>query len=100
VERVRNYILSNADIHSDKSKFVLGGGWDHTAWPSGAWPTAADLDSDPTIHGRPVVLQSKDCHALWVSQQALESSLPFPENVEGGVIIRDTSGHPTGIDSS
>lgn len=40
VARVRNYILSNADIHSDKSKFILGGGWDHTAWPKGAWPTA------------------------------------------------------------
>ncbi|KIK68827.1 hypothetical protein GYMLUDRAFT_1000742 [Collybiopsis luxurians FD-317 M1] len=97
VARVRNYILSNADIQSDKSKFVLGGGWDHTAWPSAAWPTAADLDSDPIIRGRPVVLQSKDCHALWVSQRALESSLPFPEEIEGGVIMRDASGNPTGM---
>ncbi|KAE9401637.1 amidohydrolase 3 [Gymnopus androsaceus JB14] len=97
VARVRNYILSNADIRSDKSKFVLGGGWDHTSWPNGAWPTAADLDSDPVIHGRPVVLQSKDCHALWVSQRALDSSLPFPEEVDGGLIIRDDSGKPTGM---
>lgn len=56
----------------------------------------ADLDSDPVIRGRPVVLQSKDCHALWVSSKALEVSLPFPEDVDGGVIIRDSSGRPTG----
>ncbi|KAJ3886813.1 amidohydrolase family-domain-containing protein [Lentinula edodes] len=97
VARVRNYILSNADIHSDKSKFVLGGGWDHTFWPSGAWPTAEDLESDPVIRGRPVVLQSKDCHALWLSQKALESSLPFPQEVDGGLIVRDASGKPTGM---
>ncbi|KAJ3805913.1 amidohydrolase family-domain-containing protein [Lentinula aff. lateritia] len=97
VARVRNYILSNADIHSDKSKFVLGGGWDHTSWASGAWPTAEDLELDPVIRGRPVVLQSKDCHALWLSQKALESSLPFPEEVDGGLIVRDASGKPTGM---
>ncbi|KAF5389360.1 hypothetical protein D9757_004382 [Collybiopsis confluens] len=97
VARVRNYILSNADVQSDKSRFVLGGGWDHTAWPSAAWPTAEDLESDPIIRGRPVVLQSKDCHALWISQKALESSLPFPEEVEGGIIMRDASGNPTGM---
>ncbi|KAJ4468274.1 amidohydrolase family-domain-containing protein [Lentinula aciculospora] len=97
VARVRDYILSNPDIHSDRSKFVLGGGWDHTVWPSGAWPTAADLDFDPVIRGRPVVLQSKDCHALWLSQQALESSLPFPEEVDGGLIVRDALGKPTGM---
>ncbi|KAJ3798626.1 amidohydrolase family-domain-containing protein [Lentinula aff. detonsa] len=97
VARVRDYILSNADINSDKSKFVLGGGWDHTVWPSGAWPTAADLESDPIIRGRPVVLQSKDCHALWLSQTALESSFPFPEKVDGGLIVRDDFGNPTGM---
>lgn len=57
----------------------------------------ADLDSDPVIRGRPVVLQSKDCHALWVSQRALDSSLPFPEEIDGGLIIRDDSGNPTGM---
>ncbi|KAF9071018.1 amidohydrolase family-domain-containing protein [Rhodocollybia butyracea] len=118
VARVRNYILSNTDVHSNTSLWIHAQGWDHTAWPSQAWPTAvrqiilvksprddsnsssfflqADLDSDPIIRGRPVVLQSKDCHALWVSQRALEFSLPFPEEVEGGVIIRDASGNPTG----
>ncbi|KAK1229178.1 hypothetical protein PQX77_007750 [Marasmius sp. AFHP31] len=97
VERVRNYILSNPDVQRDKKKFILGGGWDHTVWPASAWPSAADLDEDPIIRGRPVVLQSKDCHALWVSSKALEASLPLPSEVEGGVIVRDASGEPTGM---
>ncbi|KAF9264200.1 hypothetical protein L218DRAFT_1028925 [Marasmius fiardii PR-910] len=97
VERVRNYILSNPDVQQNPSKFVLGGGWDHTVWPTSPWPSADDLDADPVIRGRPVVLQSKDCHALWVSSKALEVSLPFPSEIEGGVIVKDSSGKPTGM---
>lgn len=56
----------------------------------------ADLDQDPIIKGRPVVLQSKDCHALWLSSKALEASLPFPNEVDGGIIVRNDRGNPTG----
>ncbi|GLB37251.1 putative amidohydrolase family protein [Lyophyllum shimeji] len=97
VARVRNFILANPDIHNDTTKFIVGGGWDHTVWPSTGWPSAADLDEDPVIRGRPVVLQSKDCHALWVSSKAIEASLPFPESVDGGIIVRDDDGNPTGV---
>ena len=55
-----------------------------------------DLDADSVVRGRPVVLQSKDCHALWVSSKVIEISLPFPEFVEGGLILRDDAGRPTG----
>jgi hypothetical protein len=40
VARVREYILSNPDVYNDTSKFILGGGWDHTIWPTTGWPTA------------------------------------------------------------
>ncbi|KAF5370724.1 hypothetical protein D9758_002094 [Tetrapyrgos nigripes] len=96
VQRVRDYINANPDVKADKSMYILGGGWDHTVWPTSGWPSAADLDADPIIRDRPIVLQSKDCHALWVSSAALEGSLPFPSEVEGGVIVRDESGRPTG----
>ncbi|GAW10658.1 amidohydrolase ytcJ [Lentinula edodes] len=69
VARVRNYILSNADIHSDKSKFVLGGGWDHTFWPSGAWPTAEDLELDPS----PVFLFLKRLMEVLLFEMPLEN---------------------------
>ncbi|KAH9485282.1 Putative amidohydrolase YtcJ [Psilocybe cubensis] len=95
VARIKEFILSNPDILEDTSKFITGGGWDHTVWPTTGWPSAVDLDADSIVRGRPVVLQSKDCHALWVSNKALEGSLPLPESVEGGIIVRDASGNPT-----
>ncbi|KAJ6518556.1 amidohydrolase family-domain-containing protein [Mycena vulgaris] len=97
VARVREYILSNPAILNNPDAFIRGGGWDHTSWPGAAWPTAADLEADPVIRGRPVVLQSKDCHAQWVSARALELSVPLPAAVEGGVILRDQAGVPTGV---
>ncbi len=45
---------------------------------------------------RPVALQSKDGHALWVSSAVLKTMEPIPEDVEGGVIVRDSFGKPTG----
>ena len=59
-------------------------------------PYQADLEADDVVRGRPIVLQSKDCHALWVSSKMLERSMPFPESIDGGVIIRNGTGHPTG----
>jgi predicted amidohydrolase YtcJ len=48
------------------------------------------------VAGRPVILQSKDGHALWVSQRILAAMQPLPNEIEGGVIVRDKSGSPTG----
>lgn len=42
------------------------------------------------------MLQSKDGHALWVSKTVLQWSGPLPGDVEGGVVVRDTLGNPTG----
>ncbi|KAJ6570591.1 amidohydrolase 3 [Mycena vulgaris] len=97
VARVREYILSNPAILNNPDTFIREGGWDHTSWPGGAWPKAADLEADPVIKGRPVVLQSKDCHAQWLSARALELSSPLPSAVEGGIILRDDIGAPTGV---
>jgi predicted amidohydrolase YtcJ len=48
------------------------------------------------IAGRPVILQSRDGHAIWVSKRTLEANAPYPDTVEGGVIMRDEAGNPTG----
>jgi hypothetical protein len=61
-----------------------------------AVPVQADLDKDPVVRGRSVVLQSKDGHALWVSSSVIQSSLPLPKSVEGGMIVHDPSGQPIG----
>lgn len=112
---VRRFILSDDDIKQDPLKFVEGWGWDHTKWARQGFPTAvrhcpffvatsptphllhqADLDSDPIVRQRRVVLESKDGHAIWVNSKILDDISPLPEVVEGGVIVRDASGNPTG----
>ncbi|KAJ7508032.1 amidohydrolase 3 [Mycena galericulata] len=101
VARVREYILANPSILHNPDVFIHGGGWDHTSWPGAAWPTAARhiayLDGDDVFCGRPVVLQSKDCHVQWVSGKALELSAPLPGTVKGGVVLIDEVGKPTGV---
>ncbi|KAF9255098.1 amidohydrolase 3 [Marasmius fiardii PR-910] len=97
VALVREYILSNPDLLRDKSRVIFGGGWDHMSWLTRKFPTAEDLDSDPIISGRRVVLQSKDCHALWVSAAALDTCGEIPSDIEGGIVIRDVNSKPTGV---
>ncbi|KAI9572099.1 amidohydrolase family-domain-containing protein [Boletus coccyginus] len=97
VALVRGYIMEHPDIYHSTSKFVEGWGWDHTSWLAEEWPTTDALDEDPVIHGRPVVLHSKDGHALWVSKIVLQWSGPLPRDVEGGVVVRDELGNPSGV---
>ncbi|KAG1761990.1 amidohydrolase family-domain-containing protein [Suillus occidentalis] len=92
---VRQYILDNN--LNDSSKTIEGWGWDHTSWPGEEWPTSDALEMDPIIRGRPVILQSKDGHALWISKKALELNSPWPSEVEGGVIMKDSFGNPSGV---
>lgn len=95
VSLVRQYILDNN--LNDSSKIIEGWGWDHTSWPGEEWPTSDALEMDPIIRGRPVILQSKDGHALWISKKALALNSPWPSEVEGGVIMKDSSGNPSGV---
>lgn len=57
----------------------------------------AHLDSDPIVSAHRVALQSKDGHALWVTSRVLDESAPLPDHVEGGLILRDVIGAPTGV---
>lgn len=75
--------------------WVRGRGWNPHRWA--AAPTRALLDQ--VAPGRPVALQSHDMHALWVSSEALrragiDRDTPDPD---GGSIVRDTAGEPTGL---
>ncbi|KAL1736963.1 amidohydrolase family-domain-containing protein, partial [Schizophyllum commune] len=97
VALVRGYILSDPDVYKNKSKVIEGFGWDSTIWPEKRWPTAADLDADDIIRGRQVVLRSKDAHSYWVSGKTMEVNAPFPDEVEGGKIVRGEDGKPVGV---
>jgi len=78
------------------STWIRGHGWNQNNWPEG-FGNAGDLDRVSAAH--PVFLTAKSLHAAWVNTLALEkaginSSTADPE---GGKIVRDAAGQPTGI---
>ncbi len=77
--------------------WLLGGGWDHNTWSIPRMPTRHELDN--LIPNRPVALDSKDLHSLWVNSLALRLAGISAETPDppGGRIWRDPSGEPTGI---
>jgi predicted amidohydrolase YtcJ len=54
-----------------------------------------DLD-EGDLTGRLIALHRVDGHAAWVSSSVLQLMNPLPANVEGGKILRDQAGNPTG----
>ncbi|HYE13322.1 MAG TPA: amidohydrolase [Pyrinomonadaceae bacterium] len=76
--------------------WVLGRGWDHTLW-GGQWPTRKDLDE--VAPDNPVFLQRVDGHVSWANSLALQKAgvTAATRAPEGGEILRDASGEPTGI---
>lgn len=82
---------------TDGNLWIRGTGWNHMQWETPVLPTAKDLDA--VSGGNPVILMRADNHCLWVNSKALElagitKNTPDPE---GGKIIRDKNGNPTGI---
>ena len=81
----------------DDGEWVVGGGWDYTL-SEGFYPTKEDLDS--VVNDRPVVLQDKDLHSVWVNSYALKIAgiTADTEVPAGGEIVLDkNTGEPTGI---
>jgi len=114
VERIKAYILSNPDVANDPTRWIEGMGWDHTQWEGGVFPTSVrlstlpqfqnayvsqeDLTTEPLLANRLISLSRVDGHAKWVSPAVLSLIGPsLPSEVEGGAIIRDEAGNPTGI---
>ncbi|KAG8947813.1 hypothetical protein FRC04_010299 [Tulasnella sp. 424] len=96
-ERIKHYILSKPEILNDTTLWIQTSGWDQNRFPSGNYPSAADLETDELLRGRPIVLARVDYHAYWISPRALELLGDLPHQVDGGLIVRDAEGKPTGI---
>lgn len=82
---------------SSKGQWIRGRGWNQNLWATKAFPHHQTLDKVAPDH--PVVLSRIDGHALWVNKRALETAgitraTPDPE---GGKIVRDAQGNPTGV---
>ena len=82
----------------DKSKiWIEGRGWDQNDWKEIKFPTKEDLDL--VAKDQPVYLRRIDGHAAWVNSKVL-SICGIDEKTKdpnGGKIIRDENGFPSGI---
>jgi predicted amidohydrolase YtcJ len=79
------------------SDWVRGRGWDQNHWPDKQFPTAAPLDA--AIPDHPVWLKRVDGHAGVANTAAMRAAgiTRDTKDPDGGRIIRDASGNPTGV---
>ena len=91
-EAVGNYAANNRYLN-----WIRGRGWNQVLWPDRQFPTAAQLDSE--ISDRPVWLERIDGHAGWGNSRALELAGITRDTLspEGGEILKDAQGEPTGV---
>ena len=77
---------------------IIGGrGWIETHWPEERFPTRQDLDA--VAPDNPVILVRADGHALVANSLALELAGITRDSIapDGGEILFDTDGEPTGM---
>ena len=83
--------------HAAKGEWIIGRGWDQNRWPVKEFPTAAMIDA--VIADHPVWLKRVDGHAGWANSAALRMAgvTAATKDPEGGRVIRDAHGNPTGV---
>jgi predicted amidohydrolase YtcJ len=82
--------------HSTKGEWMLGGDWDETKWTPAQLPTRELIDA--VTPDTPVALDRYDGHMVLANSIALKlagitAQTPDPD---GGLIVRDRAGNPTG----
>ena len=114
--KIKLYLLAHPDVLNDHTRWIVGVGWDQTKWPGREFPTAVcvavlhlqhfligiakdDLDREPLLRGRLVLLVRVDFHAYWASNSILSKLTDLPDIVNGGIIVRHEDGKPTGLSS-
>ncbi len=77
-------------------EWITGGGWDHSLWRENRVPTRGDLDAVSRRH--PMFFTRVDGHSGVANSLALEKAgiTRLTLDPEGGEIVRDTMGEPTG----
>lgn len=106
LQRVRTYDLTHIDdavalvraqaAKTPAGKWIRGRGWNQADW-GGELPTAAHLDTATTAH--PVFLNSRSGHSGWANSAAMRLAGVDKNttNPQGGEIVRDAQGNPTGL---
>lgn len=77
--------------------WLTDGAWDHQVWANPNLPTRALLD--PATGDRPTCLSRTDGHMMVCNSRALALAKVTRDTKDpaGGVIVRDSSGEPTGV---
>jgi len=80
-----------------KGTWIENGNWDHEAWPSHRLPTRQLIDAVTPDH--PVFVNRLDGHMSLANSLALRLAgiTRDTKDPDGGTIVRDASGEPTGI---
>jgi len=96
LQEVQARLRDHAERHPI-AEWLMGWRWDSSRFNMDGWPSRADLDV--VENRRPVAIFDIDGHSCWVNTCALEAlgyTADFPDP-EGGQIVRDSQGQPTGI---
>lgn len=80
-----------------KGRWILGGKWDHENWTPNNLPTAAMIDA--VTPDNPVFIDRLDGHMALANSLAMKMAKvdKSVKDVEGGEIVRDADGNPTGV---
>ncbi len=80
-----------------KGEWITGRGWDQNIWPVKDFPTESALSRAVPDH--PVFVQRVDGHAGLANAAAMRLAgvTAATKDPEGGLIVRDAQGNPTGV---
>jgi predicted amidohydrolase YtcJ len=80
-----------------KGRWILGGKWDHENWTPNDLPTAAMIDA--AAPDNPVFVSRLDGHMALANSLAMQLAGVSGEtkDVDGGEIVRNPNGDPTGV---
>lgn len=92
VERIKKFAAN-----LPKGRWILGGKWDHENWTPNNLPTAAMIDA--VTPENPVFIDRLDGHMALANSLALRMAKvdKNTKDVDGGEIVRDREGNPTGV---
>jgi len=92
VERAKTFSKKNPT-----DGWLMGRGWNQELWDSKQFPTKESLDK--AFSANPVSFGRVDGHAIWVNSKALALAGISSTTVapEGGEIVTDEQGNPTGV---
>lgn len=77
-------------------EWITGFGWNNVIWDDKSYPTKEELDA--VAPNNPVVLERTDGHMIWVNSVVLAKAgiTKDSKDPQGGEILRDANGNPTG----